>query len=466
MPPNRNLFVTNTPLLKQKEATTEEKQQRTTARSKKLKRNIIVSLLVKGGSIAIGLVLVPLTIHYVSPSQYGIWLTLSSIIGWFSFFDIGFGHGLRNKLAEAVANEDYALAKTYVSTTYAVLFLIIASVLGLFIAINPLLNWSAILNAPPEMRGELQVLGLVVLCFFCVQMVLQLLGTVLTANQQPAIASMVTFGSNVVSLAVIFMLTKLTAGNLVYLGVTLSASPVLAFMLASIWLYRGRYRPFAPSLQFVRFQYARKLVTLGVKFFILQVGAIILFQTNNVIISHLFSPEYVTSYNITYKYFGVVLMGFGIIVSPFWSAATEAWIKGDLDWIKGIIRKLQGIFLLLLVALLIMLSVAGPVYKLWIGENITIPFSLSVAVAICTALQIWQAIYLQFLNGISKVMLEMYLVIFTSVLNVPLAIFLGKQFGVTGVVLSSIILFSLFGICMFIQTRKIINHNAQGIWNR
>ena len=47
--------------------------------------------------------LVPLTIHYINPTRYGIWLTVSSIIGWVSFFDIGFGNGLRNKFAEALA---------------------------------------------------------------------------------------------------------------------------------------------------------------------------------------------------------------------------------------------------------------------------------------------------------------------------------------------------------------------------
>ena len=36
-------------------------------------------------------------------------LTLSSIIGWFAFFDIGFGNGLRNKFAEAIAKGDHQL---------------------------------------------------------------------------------------------------------------------------------------------------------------------------------------------------------------------------------------------------------------------------------------------------------------------------------------------------------------------
>ena len=58
-------------------------------RSVKAKKNILASLIIKGLSIAISLVLVPLTINYINSSRYGIRLTISSIVGWFSFFDIG-----------------------------------------------------------------------------------------------------------------------------------------------------------------------------------------------------------------------------------------------------------------------------------------------------------------------------------------------------------------------------------------
>lgn len=75
-------------------------------RSSKIKKNVIGTLIVKGISIPTQLLLVPLTISYISSELYGIWLTLTSIIGWIGFFDIGFGNGLRNKLTEALANND------------------------------------------------------------------------------------------------------------------------------------------------------------------------------------------------------------------------------------------------------------------------------------------------------------------------------------------------------------------------
>src|SRR5690349_15799284 len=117
-------------------------------RSNVILKNITLSFVYKGINILTQLALVPLTIHYLNKDQYGIWLTLSAIISWFSFFDIGLGNGLRNKLAEAIAKKDFALAKTYVSTSYAILSIIFLSALVLFGIINPFLKWDLYLNAP------------------------------------------------------------------------------------------------------------------------------------------------------------------------------------------------------------------------------------------------------------------------------------------------------------------------------
>ncbi|WKX78165.1 hypothetical protein [Zobellia laminariae] len=102
-------------------------------RSVKAKKNILASFLIKGTSILIGFYMVPLTIGYVDKEQYGVWLTLSSVVGWFSFFDIGLGSGLRNKLALALANDEMEKAKSYVSSTYAILGMIISAILGAFL---------------------------------------------------------------------------------------------------------------------------------------------------------------------------------------------------------------------------------------------------------------------------------------------------------------------------------------------
>src|SRR6201991_2671907 len=117
-------------------------------RSVKAKKNIFQSVLLKGGSLAISLLLIPLTIRYINPTQYGIWLTLSSIITWAGLFDMGLGNGLRNKLAAMISLGDVSSGKSYVSSAYALLVVISTLMFIIFYVINPYIKWQQILNAP------------------------------------------------------------------------------------------------------------------------------------------------------------------------------------------------------------------------------------------------------------------------------------------------------------------------------
>ena len=99
--------------------------------------------------------LVPLTLNYLDKFHYGIWLVLVSLFEGFSYFDIGIGHGLRNKMAEALAKGNVALSKTLVSTAYSLISIIFLSLILLFAVVNPFLDWSAILNIPAETSGDL-----------------------------------------------------------------------------------------------------------------------------------------------------------------------------------------------------------------------------------------------------------------------------------------------------------------------
>lgn len=433
-------------------------------RSVKAKRNIFATLIFKGSSIAISLVLVPLTIHYVNRTQYGVWLTLSSIIGWFGFFDIGFGHGLRNKLTEAISKGQFKLSKIYISTTYAILSIIILGALILFFFINPFINWSIILNTPPEMAEELSLLALIVFVFFCLQFVLQLITTVLTANQQPGYASLFFFLGNIFSLVVIFILTKTTSGNLLYLGIVLGLTPVLVLAASSIWFYTKGYKQIAPSIKFVRFKFARNIVSLGVKFFVLQIAGLVLYESSNIIIAQLFGPAEVTTYNIAYKYFSIIPMVFAIIMVPFWSAFTKAWIEKDINWIKNAMKKLQLVWLFFGIGAVIMLLFCNFIYKIWVGNQIIVPISLSVAIAAYVIINAWNTIFAQFLNGVGKIRLQLYSGIWGALLNIPLAIYFGKMFGISGVIFSSVLLAGLNMSWVYIQYNKIINNKATGIW--
>ena len=437
-------------------------------RGSRAKKNILASLILKGGNILIGFYLVPLTLNYLNPTKYGIWLTLSSIIAWFSFFDIGLGNGLRNKFAEAVAKGNEKLARIYVSTTYAVMTIIISLMMLLFIGLKPFLDWTVILNAPKELKEELTLLVIYAFSFFCLQFVLKLITTIVTADQKPAIKNLAIFISQALSLIIILTLVKTTAGSLLYLGIAMTLSPVVVLAIFNMVLFSTTYKKYAPSFQLIDLKYTKQLISLGFQFFAIQVSAIILFTTDNLIITQVLGPSEVTAYNIAYKYFGVGSMIFAIIISPFWSAFTEAWVKKDITWIKKVVKKLLFIWLGLLGMSAIMLIFSSSFYKLWIGTKVTIPFSLSLWMAVFFVLQSLNTIFVHFINGVGKLRIQLLTGIYAVFLNIPVSIYLAKNLnlGSKGVIIATIISTVMSVFLHTVQYHKIINNTATGLWNK
>jgi O-antigen/teichoic acid export membrane protein len=435
------------------------------SRSVNAKKNILASLAIKGCTVAISIISVPLTLSYVDTAQYGIWLTLSSMVTWLAFFDIGLGNGMRNKFAEAKAKGEHELARVYVSTTYAILILVVSAVLILFFCINPFLNWSRILNAPGSMASELSILAIIVFLYFCMQFVLQLINTILNADQKPARVSMFGLIGNLASLIIIYILTKTTKGNLIYLGLSFAFTQILVLEVTTLWFFKHDYKRYRPSLRYVNFSYARHLMSLGAKFFFIQIAFIILYETSILIIAQLFGPEQVAAYNIAFKYFSVIPMVFGIIAVPFWSAYTEAYIKKDFDWIRNSIKRLMKIWFLFLLGGLVMLLFANKVYEEWTEGKIKVPFLLSATLLLYIMLNAWCQIFSIFQNGVGKIKLQLYSSIFGAIVNIPLALFLAKHMGISGVIMSTVLLGTINALWSPIQYKKIINGTATGIWN-
>ena len=209
-------------------------------------------------------------------------------------------------------------------------------------------------------------------------------------------------------------------------------------------------------------------MNLGVKFFIINIAVVVLFMTDNVIITQLFGPEDVVPYEITKKYFGIPLMLFMIIVQPLWSAVTEAYQKEDYEWIKNSINKLIKIWGMFAVLIIAMLLISGFVYDFWVGDKVIIPFQLSACWALFAILQSFNSIFTSFINGVGKIKIQLITAINSIIINIPLSIFFAKTLGLntSGVILATIFSIIIGLIARVIQYKKIITNNAFGIWSK
>ncbi len=433
-------------------------------RTKKAQQNIAFSFVLKGLSIALGLISMPLTIHYLEPQKYGIFITLSSLIAWFGFFDIGFGGGLRNRFAEALAQGKHELARTYVSTTYAVLTIIIGSILMLFYLANNFIDWNTILNVRQEVvpRKELKILALIVFTTFSMGLVLRLITTILTADQRPALASIFELIGKALSVLMIIILVKTSHGSLIYFALSQNFLPVLVLIISSSCFFRGRYKRYRPSVSYIEFGRSKDLLGLGIKFFIINIANILLYQTNTIVISQLFGPKEVAPYSVAFAYYGVLTMGFSIIVTPFWSAFTEAWIKKEIQWIKNIMRKLIATWVILAAFGIIMVFFSKWIFAVWIGNKVYVPLIMSLLVCAYILINALNSVYNHFLNGVGKVKIQIILALSGALINLPLSIYLGKAIGIQGVLLANI-LATIPGIFIYPYNYRKLLFNSRHI---
>jgi O-antigen/teichoic acid export membrane protein len=437
-------------------------------RSKKINKNIFYSFFIKGYAMFIQFALVPLTLHYLDKFHYGIWLVLASILEWFSYFDIGIGHGLRNKLSEALAKDNLVLARTYTSTSYALVSIIFTAFILLFTVINQFLDWGRIMNVSPEVGEELSEIVLFVFTFFCIRFILSLITPILYAKQEPAINNVMGPLGSTVSLIAIFILAKFVESSLFWVAIVFSAAPLIIFLTFSIVLFTTRYKNLRPGLRFVNFKYSKQLLGLGVNFFIIHISMLVLFSSANMVLTQLFGPEEVTVYNIAYRYFTIALMINGIVTLTYWSPFTEAYVKKDFAWIKGSIRKLEYISFFLIFMLFGSALLADPLIRLWVGNSVVIPISLKVSLCAYVAIQLLAAPFNIFINGASKVRLQLYMAIVSIVITIPLAILFCKvwEIGPAGVVVAMVCSTLPTSILWRIQYRKLISETATGVWNK
>lgn len=435
-------------------------------RTIKARKNIALSIFIKGFDSAIYLLLVPITLGYLNQYEYGIWLTLNSILTWINSFDIGLGNGLRNKLAEAIALNNKPLARIYVSTTFSMLLLLIGLLILLGSIFYPFIDWYNILSTNSNNVPNLDKIVYLSFIIFCFNLVFKLIGNIYLALQLPAINNLMVTLGHFLSLVIIYILTISTTGNLLFVALAYSASPLIIYLIAYPITFIKIYPYLLPSFKLFKKQHLKDLFNIGVQFFFLQLSGLVLFAFSNILISHQFGPQQVTPFNISYRYFSICLMIVGIILSPYWSATTEAYVNNDFNWIKRTMSNIHKILIVITLILLLMFFISNFIYRIWVGNSVDIPYNISIFMALYICILIWSLSYSNFLNGLGKLKIQTINTICVAILYYPICSFLGSIYGICGILIGMCLLNTSSLILNCIQFNKIISHKANGIWNK
>lgn len=424
-------------------------------------RQIKGAVVYKAAAMVASFLAIPLMIGYLGQEQFGVWSTLLTVMSWVVFFDLGIGNGLRNKVAEALAKNEKAEAASYIASGYTLIGLIAFPLWVLVTAVSFFVPWQAVFNTQAIPETMLRMTVQIATFFIVLNFWIGLIGALLGALQKTSLVALGQLISNVMALLFVFVLAKKTDATISYLSLAYGISLVSANIFLSFWFcqqHRG-LRP-KPSLDK---QHIRPLLSIGLKFFTIQLAVLVIFTTDKMLITQLFGPEYVTQYEVVFKLFSVISFAHTLISAPLWSAYTDAYHRGDMLWIKHMLHKQLIIFGGIGISVIVMGFLAAPVIAIWIGHEINISNSLIVAIGVFVLVSTWNNIYAMFVNGIGDIKIQLYTAVSAMLLNIPLALFFVKYlgFGLSGIVMATIVSLLLAAIALPIQVHRIMRRGMR-----
>ena len=422
------------------------------------KKNILLGLTFKSFGIVLNFVLVPVLIFFLGKVEYGVWITVFSITNWIFTFDIGIGHGLRNKLTEALSLKDHDKASKIVSTSYFLISFFALTIFLIGVIIIVFSDFQSILNYKGSTNSYLQSFILLSLFFTVLNFILSLYKKLYLAIHKSYIIELVNLIFQIIYLVLILSWVYLDfSKSLINLIIIYGVINLIVSVAASIIFFKIKKKiPF--SYKNFSLKEAKALFSLGGKFFIINISLLVILSTDNVIISNLLGPSHVTDYSIIQKVFQFLIVVFSIVLSSSWGLYSESIIKKDYKWIRENIRKMNFLFIGILIIGTLLYYFIEPILNIWIGKDIVLlPRGLVFYNMLYTFIFCFTNIYMFFINAANKINIQMYLYVIGALINIPLSIYLVNKLGTsTGVIIATIICILPLFIVMPIQTKRIL----------
>ena len=403
-------------------------------RSKSLAKNVVLSFGVKGVSLFVALFTTPAYIAYFSNNEVlGLWFTLLSVLSWILNCDMGIGNGLRNKLVEAMSDGDEGRQRTLVTSSYAFLVAISVVVMAVVALLSGVVNWNDVFNISQEVIPRDMLLAAVatVILAVCLQMVLNLIVSILYALQLAFVSGVLNLATNVLMLCYSLVSVAIgTSGSLLNMAVAYLLAVNLPLLVTTVIVFLRIAPQLKPGLSYVDWRQAASVLRLGVAFLWLQFMAMLLNNTDSYLITLLIGNDAVVEYQLYYKIFTLASTLTGLCATSIWSAATKAQAEGDYAWLARVFRKFSAVGMLLVVFEFLLCLPLQIIFDLWLGSaSIKAELVPSLTFAVFGSLYLWSSIVTSFANGLSELRIQSVLLTLGAVANIPLAILFSRLTG-------------------------------------
>ena len=399
----------------------------------------------RGLAMLVNVVTLPLTLHYLGQVEYGIWVTVSTSVVMFSVLDLGIANTLTNFIAEAYSENDQAKAQQYFATAFWVVIGIVLLLAPAMFVVWRLVNWASVFQlSDPTLVREVAACVAIASAFFLLSLPLGLASRVVIGYQETHFANYFAIANSLFSFAAI-VLTVLLRGSISTLMLTYSMSMLVGPLGLSLWLCFWRRPWIKPMPDKIAPQVIRKLFGQGFLFFILQLTGLVVFNSDNLVITHYLGSPAVTPYSVTWRLTQYAYLLQSLMIPSLWPAFTEAYHKGHLGWINETYRTLNRKVLSAVGFTALATGLGGRMLiRVWAGP-MAVPSQkllwLMATFAFVSAVTTNQALLL---TATGRLRLEASVAALAAAANLLLSIYLVQRIGVNGVILSTLVSFLIF----------------------
>ncbi|MEQ3307521.1 oligosaccharide flippase family protein [Fusobacterium varium] len=407
-------------------------------KNNKLRLNIVFNFLLKGFSIVINFLTIPLMLNYLNSEEYGLWILILSITNWIYTFDIGIGNGLKNKIAQYLNLKNYNEIKKYIITSYFFVVILSVIIFSFICILFNILDLNTLLKINFLNRNELLFLMVINVGFVCFNFILSLCNNIFIGSQKIYLSGLNNILSQILNFIFIGILYLKEEKSIFYLSISYGISMSISHIIFTIF-YFNKNKILIPKISDVSLEKLHSVLNIGGKIFITQIAELIIFSTDNFIISNFLGPEMITEYNIVYKFFSIPLITINLILGPIWPEATKEYYCKNYKWFKNILKKLEKIFILLILGMLLMICIGKKFIYIWTTYKVDPSILLVIITSISVMLTCYSSIYATILVGINEINFLMTLAIIQAIMNIFLSYIFIKytSLGVNGVILAT-----------------------------
>jgi O-antigen/teichoic acid export membrane protein len=407
-------------------------------RNRKLVVGVGSGIVVKGMAFIFTMITVPMTLHYLGQERYGVWVTMISLLAWVSLVDIGLANGLTTLLAMEFGKGRFDLARAYIATAFWGLAAIAMIVGGLIAACWHWIDWGQLFNvASIDLAAQIsQAMGLAV-GIFLLNLPMTITQRIYLANQQGFTANMWQLTTSLAGVLGIYLVTQI-GGNLSSLVLGYSGAQLGVGLVNMVWLF-GWSKPHLRPFVLPDMLQSKKVMTMGGLFFVNQIATLLVFQKDNILITHYLGPAQAAQYSVVWQMF-LYLNVINMLVAPYLGPAFgEAYAKNDLRWMRTVvIRYLLITFGFAIVAVSALSIFYRPIMARWVGTNLIPDLSLVLWMAALSLVLSIQWPIISLLNSTGRLRVFTLVYGFAAFVNLILSLFLIPLVGIQGGVIASL----------------------------